>query len=754
MLRSLAHVMYRRRWFVLGVWVLILIAAGALASQVGSVLGPGDFVNKGSDSYQAAALLDTKFHQNDQKVTLVVLHNPGATLADPSFQSAVNAAVARIRADTTLRVSYLDNPIVSGNHQLISKDRHSVAILVSSSLKEADIEGQIDHLRAIVKTPNFVSYVTGSPAQNHDNTVQSKADLNKGDSITVPILVVILLLVFGTLVASALPLLLAASSIVLSLALVYFFGHFLSTSVYVTNMVEVLGLGIGIDYSLFIVYRFREELARSGGNVEASIVRTMETTGRAVLFSGLTVAIGISSLILTGVSFMQAMGLGGLLVPVTALLVAMTLLPAFLSVLGTKVNRFRVLPSRFLGVADQGVFHRLATTIMHRPWVTGGVALVVLLGLTYPVTQLNFAFGSLKNQPQSLDSIAGIVFMQQNFPSAPNPTQVVIDGRSNLTQPRLLAGLRSLERTIQRDPEVVRASGPTDLLPVSGSPTPVQLRTLQGRNLSADARTAIISVIARHDVGTTAAEKLVRRLRTDAKPYTTGALAGTAIYVGGQQADFTDFNDSLYAKFPLIVAIVLILTYVFLFVAFRSAVLPLKAVLLNLLSVGAAYGILELVFQQGIGAGLLNFSAESGVAGWVPIFLFALLFGLSTDYEVFLLSRIRERWLSTGDNRESVAYGLEKTGRLISSAATIMVVAFAGFVIGTQVQLKELGFGLLAAIAIDATIVRLVLVPSIMAIVGKANWWVPSFMADFARRGNTFAEEEAPSPRVEEPAAV
>ncbi|HEX6506060.1 MAG TPA: MMPL family transporter [Chloroflexota bacterium] len=747
---TLARTMYRRRWLVLGVWLAVLIVAGAFAAQVGSVLGPGDFVNKGSDSYKAAALLDTKFHQNDQKVSLIIFHNPAATTADSTFRSAVNAAAARIRADAPLRVSYLDNPIVSGNRQLISRDHHSVALLVSSSLKPSDIQGQVDHLRQIVRTPGFTTYVTGSPAQNQDNTTSSKNDLAKGDSITVPILVVILLLVFGSVVAMALPLVLAASSILLSLALVYVFGHYLDTSVYVTNMVTVLGLGIGIDYSLFIVYRFREELRRTAGDVEASIVRTMQTTGRAVFFSGLTVAIGISSLILTGVSFMQTMGLGGLLVPLTSLLVAMTLLPAVLSLLGTRVNRFRVVPQRLLSTGGNGMWHRWATFVMHRPWVTGGIALVLLLALAYPVTQLNFAFGSLKNQPKSLESIAGIEFMQANFPSAPNPTQVVIDAGGSLIQPRQLAGLQAFQRTIQRDPEVVRAAGPTDILPVNTAPSATQLKLVTGRYLSADHRTAVISVIPRNDVGTTAAEKLVRRLRDDAKSIVAGPLTGDAIYVGGQQADFTDFNDSLYAKFPLIVVIVLLLTFGFLFVAFRSAVLPLQAVLLNLLSVGAAYGMLELVFQRGIGAGLLNFSPESGVAGWVPIFLFALLFGLSTDYEVFLLSRIRERWLASGDNAESVAFGLEKTGRLISSAAAVMIVAFAGFVIGSQVQLKELGFGMLAAIAIDATVIRLVLVPSLMAIVGRANWWVPSFLRGFASRGTTFSEDAEPVPAVEE----
>jgi RND superfamily putative drug exporter len=755
MFGSLAHLMYRRKWIVLGIWLVLLAVCGAVSSQVLSVLGPGDFVNNGSDSYKAANLLDSKFHQNDQKVSLVILHNPTATIADASFKNAVNATAARIRAYTPLHVSYLDNPLVSGNRQLISRDRHSVAFIVSSSLKPADIQAHVEGFRQVVRTPGFTTYVTGSPAQNQDNTVQSKTDLSKGESFTVPILVVILLLVFGSVVAVALPLLLAASSILLSLALVYVFAHFLDASVYVTNMVTVLGLGIGIDYSLFIVYRFREELRRTGGNVEASIVRTMETTGRAVFFSGLTVAIGISTLILTGVSFMQTMGIGGLLVPVTSLFAAMTLLPAVLSALGTRVNRLGVLPKRFLSVGDSGLWHGLATAIMRRPWLTGGAALIVVLALVYPTTRLNFAFGSLKNQPKSLESISGLEFMQSNFPSIPNPTQVVVDSRTSLLTPSKLSGLRAFEQAIRTDPEVVRAAGPTDILAVNRAPTPAELKLVGGRYLSPDGKTAIISVIARHDVGTTAAEHLVRRLRDEAKRFIAGPLRGDSVYVGGQQADFTDFNDSVYAHFPLIVAIVLLLTYGFLFVAFRSAVLPLKAVLLNLLSVGAAFGMLELVFQQGIGAGLINFYPESGVAGWVPIFLFALLFGLSTDYEVFLLSRIRERWLATGDNRESVAFGLEKTGRLISSAAAIMVVAFAGFLIGTQVQLKELGFGMLAAIAIDATVIRIVLVPSIMAIVGRWNWWVPGFLQEFAARGSSFSEggEESLQPE-EAPAAV
>ena len=263
-----------------------------------------------------------------------------------------------------------------------------------------------------------------------------------------------------------------------------------------------------------------------------------------------------------------------------------------------------------------------------------------------------------------------------------------------------------------------------------------QIGQVTGRFLSADGQVALISVVGRHDVGTSSAQNLVRRLRALIAASPAGIASGNTIYVGGVQAEYTDFNDSLYAHFGLIVILVLLFSYAFLFVAFRSAVLPLKAVAVNLLSVGAAYGLLQLVFQRGVGSQLLGFTPESGVAGWVPIFLFALLFGLSMDYEVFLLSRIREHWLATGDNRASVVFGLARTGRLISSAAAIMVVAFSGFVLGNQLQLKELGFGLLASIALDATLIRILLVPAIMTLLGRANWWVPAPLRAWSGRAS------------------
>ncbi|MBV9279643.1 MAG: MMPL family transporter [Chloroflexi bacterium] len=754
MFGKLAHLMYRRRWYVVGVWLVALALAVTQAAQVGKVLGPGDFTQKNSDSSIANATLETKFGQNDREQNLVLIRSlNGMSVTDPTFRRVVGAVIQRVRQDRPLHVVQVLSPAD------VATDRHSLTVLFISRFPgnpsdtsiESMMEDQIDRLRSMVHgaaaaTPGFAASVMGTAAANHDYAIASKNDLSKGESITVPILLIILLLVFGSLVAASLPLILAGCSIILSLALVYAFGHVLDTSIYVTNVVTILGLGIAIDYSLFIVYRFREELEAWGGNVEQAVVRTMETTGRAVFFSGLTVAIGLSSLILTNLSFMQSMGLGGVLVPATALLVAMTLLPAVLGLLGARINRLRIPFSRYLVPRENGMWHRLAVTIMRRPILCGGLVLAVMLAIAVPATQLHFSFGSLKNAPQ-LESVTGYEYLAAHFKTRTDPVQVVVRAPAGATLQSRTAGLQAMARTLCQDPAVLNVAGPTGFV-ASGACDAPQHALSRGRYLTPDSRYAYYSVVSLPEVGTKQAEDLVKRVRAALAPFRTGALQGSEIHVGGAEAGYTDFNDAMYSKFPLIVVIVLALTYVFLFVAFRSVFLPLKAVLLNLLSVGAAYGLTVLVFQGGVGSSLLGFAPESGVASWVPIFLFAFLFGLSMDYEVFLLSRIRERWLSTGQNRESVAFGLEKTGRLITSAAAIMIVAFAGFLIGQEIQLKEFGFGMLASIAVDASLVRLILVPSIMELMGRWNWWVPGFLRGFARGGAV--GEGAAGPRVEE----
>ena len=741
MFGRLARTMYRRRRWVVGIWVVVFIVSAALASQVSKVLGPGEFTIPGSDAARASAILDKKFNQNDQKVTLVALQNPHMLVTAPAYRHAVGTTVTRIRADRALQANYLDNPLQSGNAQFISKDRHAVILTVSSTLKETDLEQQIDHLRALTQLPGFKTYVLGTAAANHDYAITQQKDLARGDSITIPIMILVLLLVFGAVVAALVPLLLAGGAIAVSLAVVFVFAHFMSASIYVTNVVVFLGLGVAIDYTLFIVYRFRDELVAADGDRERAVVRTMETTGRAVFFSGLTVAIALASLILTQVSFMASMGLGGMVVPLAALLVAMTLLPALLGFLGPNINRWRVLPGRFLSSSNGGVWQRVARAVMARPLISGGLVLVVMLGLTYPLTQLNFAFGSLKNAPQNIESVAGYKFMKGHFTSTSDPTQITLQSGAtgSLRTAAQIAGIRAFEQQLRRDPEVAAVIGPSDFIAANGRSTAQQRAQLE-RYVTSDNRTGLISVVPRHEVGTKQNSDMVRRVRTITQQFGSGRLHGDTMLVGGASANFLAFDEALYAKFPLIIVTVLILTYAFLFFAFRSVFLPFKAVLLNLLSVGAAYGMLQLVFQRGVGSSVLGFSPEGGVAEWVPIFLFAFLFGLSMDYEVFLLSRMREHWTATGNNRESVAYGLEKTGRLISSAAAIMVIAFSGLLLGHEVQMKEFGFGLVASITLDATLIRLILVPAIMELMGNANWWLPGFLQRFATPSVPFGE--------------
>jgi RND superfamily putative drug exporter len=726
----------------------LLPAAVVLASQVGSVLGPGEFTIPGSQSARAATILQNQFHQNAQTDTLIVVHSRSGAISSRPFQDTVTGIVAAVVADRAFHVTRVDNPLVTGHRQLISADNRSIAILVSSSLSEQSLESKIDHLRTVVRRPGVETYVTGGPALGHDYAVSSQNDISRGDTFAIPILIIVLLLVFGSLVATGLPLLLAMSSIPVGLAGVFVFAHFISTSIYATNVVEVLGLGIAIDYSLFIVYRFREELRIHGGDREAAIIRTMETTGRAVFFSGITVAIGLATLLLSGVAFMQSMGLAGMLVPAAALLSGMTLLPAVLSVLGAKVNRFRVLPSRMLEPGSGGLWHRLATAIMNKPVIAGGLVLIVLVLAAFPTTHIAYSYGGLKNAPKNLQSVQGYLFMQSHFPTTPDPTIVAVQSaNASLLIPRGLAGLRRLQAELTRVQGVRSISGPTTYLATDSTPTAAELRPLVGRYIAGGGQTALISIVGKAAVGTSGASNLVHDARAITARFTD--LPGSRILVGGSEAGYYDWNAIVLGRFPYVVGLILLLTYVLLFFAFRSVFLPLKAVLLNLLSVLTAYGLMVLVFQGGVGSSVLGFSPEDGVATWVPVFLFAFLFGLSMDYEVLLLSRVREAWLATGNNRLAVAFGLEKTGRLITSAALIMVIAFSSFLLGHQIQFKEFGFGLVISIAVDATLIRVILVPAIMELMGDWNWWVPRSLRRWAGHPATGPVAQPREERVE-----
>jgi RND superfamily putative drug exporter len=555
--------------------------------------------------------------------------------------------------------------------------------------------------------------VSGQPAIQHDLDPQLASDLRRGELLAIPLAVLVLAFVLGLSAALAIPFVFAACTIAGTLAVLYVAARLVAITPYATNLVELIGLGLAVDYSLLVVCRYREEL-ESGNERTAVIVRTMASAGRAVVFSGLAVAIGLALLLFVPVPFIRTMGLGGLLIPLVSIAAALTLQPVLLSFCGrravTGVRLPRLLPGHTRWAA-------LARAIMRHPVGVLLATAAVLLAAAAPVFFLQLTPGSLAGLPHSTESARGVVELRHGFgPGALTPTQIVIDAGSPgaARRPDAHAAVERLADRIFHDPEVYVVA--------LGRHAPY---------ISPSGRYARVLVVGRHEFGEPPSQQLVDRLRDQLVP-ASRFPAGTEVHVGGAAPQGVDFLTRSYAFFPWLVLIALGLTYLVLVRAFRSLLLPLKAVLLNLLSVAAACGLLVAVFRYGVGADLLGLQRSPQIEGWIPIFLFATLFGLSMDYEVFLISRMREAWDNGHDNVEAVALGLERTGGLITAAALVMAVSFAGFVVGSVPGLQQFGIGLVFAVLIDATLVRALLVPALMAIMGRWNWWLPTRLTRIA----------------------
>jgi RND superfamily putative drug exporter len=597
--------------------------------------------------------------------------------------------------------------------------------------------------RAIGAVPGVTTYLSGYPAINHDTQKIFNEDLGRGESIGIPIALLVMAAMFGTLGGMFVPIVFAAVTIPTTLGLVWIFAHAMDMAIYVTNIVALIGLAIAVDYSMLVVFRYREELARTDDPHEA-LRTTMATAGRATLFSGITVAIGLALLVLMPLPFMRSMGVGGLLVPLVSIVASATLLPAMLAMMGRRVNRYRFIPRRILerrAAADvTGGWHRLATAIMRRPVLFFAAAAALMLALAVPATGLSLTGGDNRGMPLTTESTRGLRVLETTLGAgALAPHQIVVDTHraGGAGDPRVVAAQRALVTALRRDPAIQPR---TIAAPALASPAQARQANLVDR----PGRVLQVRAAGRTDAGTTQAMDLVERLRDRYVP-AAGFPPGTEVLVSGAPAFGVDFIDKAYGAFPWLVLAVLVMSYLILLRAFRSVVLPLKAVVMNLLSVGATYGVLVLAFQHGWGEGL-GLAQTPQVEAWIPIFLFALLFGLSMDYEVFLLSRIREEWDRRRHNEEAVAYGLEHTGRIITAAAIIMIAAFAGFVFGSFVGLQEFGLGLSAAILLDATVVRAILVPATMKLLGRWNWYLPERVRRALRvRAPQVADDRAPA---------
>jgi RND superfamily putative drug exporter len=693
---------------IIALWLVLFGLGGFAAANLGGLLS-NRFSVPGAESEDGLNLLkDHMGDRSDGSFTLV------ARGVDSAADRAAVQAAAR-RAARSLQGGKAG--------PLLEAGRGVVYAQISTPLENQDAAKVTPAVRrAIGRVPGAKTFLTGYPAIGHDTEKIFNEDLGRGESIAVPIALLVMILMFGTLGGIAVPVAFAAMTIPVSLGFVWIFAHLMDMAIYVTNIVALIGLAIAVDYSMLVVFRFREELAHED-DARAALRTTMSTAGRATLFSGGTVAIGLALLVFMPLPFMRSMGIGGLLVPLVSIAASATLLPALLSYMGRGVNRWRIIPRRVLerrAAKDvTGFWHRLATSIMKRPVLWFCAAGGLMLALALPAVGLALTGGDNRGVPLTTESTRGLHVLETTLgPGVLAPHQIVVDTHrpGGASDPAAVAAERRLVAELRQDPEVI----PRTVVAPPGVPPAV---ARQANLVDAQGRVLQVRAAGHGDSGEERSMDLAQRIRDRYVP--AAHFPGSSeVFVSGAPAFGVDFLDRAYGAFPWLVLAVLVVSYLLLLRAFRSVVLPLKAVIMNLLSVSATYGVLVLAFQHGWGEPFgLQQSAQ--IEGWIPIFLFAMLFGLSMDYEVFLLSRIREEWEQRRDNEQAIAFGLEHTGRIITAAAIIMIAAFAGFLAGSFVGLQEFGLGLSVAILLDATIVRSILVPATMRLLGDWNWYLP-----------------------------
>ena len=712
-----ARLLERRRWLVLAAWLLVILAALPFAARQTEHLTSGGFEVPGSQS-QVVSENITRFEgaQRDQ-LAVVLARRPGA---DPAAVRAQVDRAGRI-ADRLPNVELAPRAAAAAKRDAASASITVVPLKVDGDRDEtANMAVDFkDELGTSVRG-GVESYLVGQQALWAGMQDLTKEDLESAEKIGFPIVLVILLAVFGSLAAATLPLALGFASVMITGAVIYFLSQLTPMSVFVTNIASMIGIGVAVDYSLFVLARYREEIRRGAERVEARRL-ALRTSGLAVTFSGITVILSLAGLWLVDSTTIRSMAMGAIIVVAISILAAVTLLPVLMSVLGKRAyarGRLGVLagvlwrmvrtrrrrPGSTRG-ERRGFWERWTAAVMRRPWVSAIAAAAVLLALAVPALSLAFGNGALRQFPAGHETRVGAeLAAQRTGPGAAGPTQVVAELHSGrATEGANRAALSSYVREVRRDPGVLRVEPP---LP------------------SRDGSAAMITVIPRQDPESPQARELMERLRDD-----PGPLADVAsIQVGGATAFNQDFIDLISGSLWKILLFVLVFSYFVLLLLLRSVLLPLKAVVMNLLSVAAAYGVLVMVFQYGWFDGLLNYDSLGYVNAMTLPFLLAIVFGLSMDYEVFLLSRIRERYDATGDSRGSVAEGLRASAGTISSAALIMVAVFSVFAFTGTPSIKEIGVGMSVAIALDATLVRLILVPATMEIMGRWNWWLPKRM--------------------------
>jgi len=686
---------YRRRLLTLVLTLIALAAAAAWGTGVfGSLQSSGGFTPPNSESQRASNLAASAFGRNDADV-VVLYRSPTMTVADPAYRAAVARSLAALPHG---RVTAAQTYWSTGSAGFVSANRHETyAVLQLAGSSDDARTTSYDAIKGDLTAPGLQTLVGGSVPTFESVNNEVKADIGRAEAFSMPVLLILLLLIFGSLTSALLPLAVGGTAIIGSFAVLRLLSLGTAVSTYSLNITTILGVGLGIDYGLFMVSRFREELRRQP-TVEAAVARTVATAGRTVAVSGITVAVALSSLMLFPEVFLRSMGYGGVATVLVDMIAALTLLPALLALLGHRVNSLRVRRlARETAIHDHGgAWRRIAGSVMRRPVIYAVVIVAALLALGTPFLSVKWGGTdatvlSASSQPHQVADA-----LNRDFPgNATNPIEAVIRLPGPASAPAQRAALAAYTSRLDRVPGVAGA----------------QLTAARGDVARIDMRYAPQAYSAQ-------ARAIVQRVRAVSGP------AGATVLVGGVTAGLADELASMGQTLPWMALVMVLATFVLLFLAFGSVVLPVKAIVMNAASLAAAFGAVVWIFQDGHLSGLLNFTPGS-IDPAMPILMLAIVFGLSMDYEVFLLSRIRERYDLTSDNTAAVADGLQRTGGIITSAALLLIIVVAAFSASSIVFIKLLGVGMVIALVVDASVVRVLLVPATMRLLGRANWWAP-----------------------------
>jgi putative drug exporter of the RND superfamily len=686
-------------WRTLGAWGVIFVASvAALVLLLTGLTTEGRGTNN-PESYRAEDRLFAAFPPEPERFVsdLVVIRSEASTVDDARFRDFVAEVESDVQA--TGAVQNTRTYLEANDDTLVSRDRHATVMPVA--ILDDEASEVVDEIERADTDPAFAVAITGSQTRDNDFVEMSASDLENGElKFGLPAALIILLLVFGTVIAGLVPLLMAIVSIVAAMGVISVLSQWFEFSIYTVNMLAAMGLALGIDYALFVISRYREERG-AGRGPEGAIAAAGATASRAVLFSGSAFVIAMFGLFLVPSNIFRSLAAGAIFAGVMSVLTALTLLPALLGLLRDRVDALRlpIVGRRSLERTNpEGRFWRaIVDRVLRRPGLSLGIATAFLVLLALPVFGLSIGTQGVSTFPD-VPSKRGYLALQRDFGAqTTEPVHVVI---VNASSPEIMSRLEVLGDRLAEDPHFGEGS------------------------IRRAGDVADLAVPVRGDVTGDAAISAVRELRTRVVPETFEGVDADPL-VGGTTSENIDYLDGVTDPAPLVFAFVLGLSFVLLTVAFRSIAVAFTAIVLNLLSVGAAYGLLVLVFQEGFGADVLGFTQVDTIEAWVPLFLFSVLFGLSMDYQVFLLSRIRERYDETGDTRDAVGWGVASTARIITGAALIIVAVFIGFARGDLVMFQQMGFGVAVALLIDATIIRSVLLPSLMALLGERNWYLP-----------------------------